>query len=225
MEKIRAGFIIFILAMPFSASALEAELQAPQDTSNAISEVYRDIIVVQRKAKEKAGKRLFHVSVANDFSDGPQAIYSMSLSYGYAFSDEFEAFLSLTPLFMTQDRPIKQSVADLTLENGKKASLESPKPSLQYGVDLLWVPAYGKDSWGPHAIVRSDTFFKFSGGMTQFDGASGVRFSIGMGKTFYLSENLNPRLTAGWGFRETIVNDKKAMSQMGLFEAGNVWYF
>lgn len=208
-----------------NAFALEASLQAPLESSDTISDVYRDIIVVQRKAKEKAGKSLFHVFATNDLSDGPQTVYSVTLSYGRAFSDTFEAYLSVAPVFLTQDRPIKQAVSDLTLANGKKASLVSPKPKIQYGVDLLWVPAYGKDGWGPHNIVRSDTFFKFSTAMTQYEGASGLRLAIGMGKTFYLSKNLNPRLTAGWGFRETIVNEKKAMSQMGLFEAGNVWYF
>ncbi|MGZ3723355.1 MAG: hypothetical protein ACXVA9_10515 [Bdellovibrionales bacterium] len=215
--------ILFALILPFTVMAAETSLPGT-DSSNVIGEVYRDMIVVQRKAKDKAGSALFAIFDANEFSDGPEAINLLNFSLGYAFTDSFEGYANVAPIFFTQDRQIKKSVSSLKLEDGQQAALVTPSPKLQYGVDLLWLPAYGKDSWGPHTIVRSDTFFKLSASMVQFTVGSGWRATLGIGKSFFLSRWFNPRVSAAFGFHESIVNGVKATSQLGLIELGTVWY-
>jgi hypothetical protein len=204
--------------------AFASEDPGNDDAPDMISEVYRDMIVVQRKAKNKAGKALFSMFVDSEFSDGPEAINAMNFSLGYALSDRWEVYANAAPLFFLQDRQIKKSVQELQLLDGSKANLISPDPKIQYGLDIYWLPAYGKDSWGPHTIIRSDTFFKLSLAMVQFASGSGRRETLGIGKTFFLSRWFNPRVTASFGFHETIVNDVKANSEFGVFELGSVWY-
>lgn len=217
-------FRLFLIGLGLSFAA-RAESPLPStDSSNAVAEVYRDMIVVQRKAKEKAGSALFSIFDANEFSDGPEAINLLNFALGYAFSDSFELYANVAPVFFTQDRQIKKSVAQLKLADGQQAALITPTPKLQYGLDLLWLPAYGKDSWGPHTIVRSDTFFKLSASQVQFSVGSGLRATLGIGKTFFISRFFNPRVSAAFGIHEGIVNGVKSTSELGLIELGSVWY-
>jgi hypothetical protein len=218
-----AGFTGAVGSQP--AQAIDEALKPPSDSTEAISTVYKDMIVVQRKAKEKRGRYLFQFFVSKNFSDGPKSIYSLNTDFGYALSDHWEVSLNVAPAFILQDQPIRSQVNELQLANGKRADLLSPNPKIQYGVEVLWLPAYGKDSWGPYTIIRSDTFFKLALGVVNYEQGSGNRFSLGVGKTFFLSRFFNPRLSAAFGYQQTIVNNVKSYSQMGLFELGSIWYF
>lgn len=221
---------VFLCAQAFTtfasstAEAVDARLAPPNEDSSELAGVYSDMIVVQRKAKEKKGHALFSSYGTLEFSDGPQSITTLNFDVGYAVSDRVELYLNFAPLFLTSDRNIKTQVESLQLANGQQAQLLTPKPKFQFGAEFLWLPAYGKDSWSPFSIVRSDTFFKFYAGTLQFDGGSGLRGSIGVGKTFFLSKFFNPRLSASFCVQENYVNDQKSLSKLGLFEIGSVWY-
>jgi len=217
--------ILQVIFFCLPSKALDQSLRPPADSTKQVSSVYQDMIVVQRRAKEKAHAILLSTYLASEFSDGPEAIYAVNFDFGYAISDEFEVNFNVAPFFVTQDLQIKKDVANLNLANGQKATLNSPKSKLQYGLEALWLPAYGKDSWGPFHIVRSDTFFKVYLGNIQYDTASGFRLTLGVGKTFFLSRYFNPRFSAAFGLQQSIINDQKSTTQVGLFEAGSIWYF
>lgn len=221
-------FLTLFLSIVFSTSlclAVDRNLRPAADDSSQLADVYQDMIVVQQKAKEKAHKILFSLFGAIEFSDGPKAINALNLDFGYALSDSLEIYLNVAPVFFTQERRVSSLVSNLQLANGQQAALVSPDPKFQYGVELLWLPAYGKDSWGPYHIIRSDTFFKFSLGVTQFTSDSGLRGLLGIGKTFFLSPYLNPRISGSLAVEQTIVNAQKTTSEAGIFEFGSVWYF
>ena len=216
--------LLLSLGLGLSHSVFAADALPASEQSDHVAEVYRDMIVVQRKAKNKAGSILFSIFDASEFSDGPDYINGVNISLGYAFSDSFEVYANAVPFFFLQDRPVKKSVASLTLDDGQKAALLSPTPKLQYGLDLYWLPAYGKDSYGPHTIIRSDTFLKLSVNTVQFEVGQGMRETLGIGKTLFLSPYFNPRFCASIGLHETIINNQKTNSEFGIIELGAVWY-
>ena len=58
-------------------------------TSNEEEEkkVFEDMVVVQKRAKDKSSKILFATHGTFDFSDGPTNVYGLHTNLGYAFSN------------------------------------------------------------------------------------------------------------------------------------------
>ncbi len=208
------------------ADKLDKNLRPPPIETREIEEVFKDVVVVQRKAKTKKGSFLFNTFGSFDFSDGPTTLYGMNINLGYALSDSFEAYVNYVPSFIAQERDVVKRFDDLILEGGYKAKLNYSKPLSQYGVELLWAPAYGKDSWGPYSIVRSDTFVKMGFAMIQYEGGfSGDRYGLSIGKTFFLSNWFNLRAAAGGSVLQSIIDGEKVSYTVGILEVGLIWYF
>lgn len=212
------------------------ELKTVRDVDHT---VFEDIVAVQRKSRIKKGKKLFNTYFSADFSDSAFTMYSTNFSLGYAFSENWEVYFTYAPAFITSERRISKLVKNLKLENGYTASIETPKAKSFMGIEINWVPIYGKDSFGEYGIIRSDTFVNFAAGLinyqndsgssasggntTNFD--SGTKTKLMLGKTFFLSEYLNLRMMAGGAFIETLIANKKEVLTIGLLEAGLVFYF
>jgi|GEM_PF-1006900 len=195
-----------------------------------ISSVFRDMVVVQRKAKDKAQKFLVAPSASFEFSDGPKAMYPINLDLGYSISDFWEIYLNYVPSFMIKNRSIVDKVSQLRTTDGKVASIDASNPKSQIGVNILWVPAYGKDSWGPYRIVRSDTFFKFGFSNVSYDAGSGNRINAMVGKTYFLSQYLNLRLALGYMNIESYSVSNGSLPQKSadtviIMDTGLVFYF
>jgi hypothetical protein len=195
--------------------------------ADEIPGVFKNMVVVQRKAKKKANKWLFSPYATLDFSDGPITAYALNTDIGYAISDFWEVYLNAVPYFMTIERPIVQKVKDLgPLANGQLPEITYAKPTSQLGVNVLWLPAYGKESWGAHSIVRSDTFLKM--GLSEIMYAShdsGLRAVAQVGKTYYLGNYWNIRVAAGVAYEESIVDGEKNYNWVPVLESGLVYYF
>lgn len=189
------------------------------EQKDRVYEIFEDVVVVQRKAKDKRGKILFNPGMTLDFSDGPTTLYTVNTNLGYALSDFFEVYANIVPTFMSQDRSIVKKLSEYSIQ------VKAAKPTAQYGLELLWLPAYGKDSWGPYSIVRSDTFFKFGYSMIQFDSGTGSRIALLVGKTYFLHEWFNLRIGAGINILETIVDSKKQSNPVAVIESGFMFYF
>lgn len=217
-------FLLSLILCPHLA--LAQNKATPLDRSTQVVEqkdkvfdIFEDVVVVQRKAKDKRGKFLLNPGMTLDFSDGPTTLYTMNMNLGYAMSDFFEAYVNIVPAFVTKDRSIVTKLSEYNIQ------VKASKPTAQYGLELLWLPAYGKDSWGPYSIVRSDTFFKLGYAMIQFESGSGSRVSLLVGKTYFLYEWFNLRIGAGLNILETIVDNKKQSSPVAVIESGFVFYF
>ncbi len=230
-EKSRYFIIVLVLLFcglfrPSLSSAEEVDktLQPTPVETDEIEDVYRDMVVVQRKAKNKAKHRLLNIYESFDFSDGPTTMYGLNIDAGYAFSDFWEAYVNVVPVFITQERDVVKQVASYNFVDGSKAQVKYSKPKSALGAELLWLPAYGKDSWGPRSIVRSDTFFKFGIGLIQYDGDNGKKLSLSLGKTFFIKSLVNFRISAGGSYVESIIEGQKRFYFAGIFELGLVWY-
>src|SRR5262249_32520922 len=152
-----------------------------------------------------------------DFSDAPATFYSANIDLGYALSETWEFYLNYAPAFFSNERDIVQRVRGLTLADGSPASIRYLKPQYQAMAELLWAPFYGKDSWGPFSIIRSDTFLKFGGGVIFYEqGKTGNRFNLSAGKTLFFSKIFNCRLSAGAGAVETYIDNKKKTFLMSI---------
>lgn len=201
----------------------DAELEVPS--------LYRDMGVVQRKAMDKDGKFLINFSSHFDFSDAPYTMFGINTDLGFAVSDFFEIWAHVTPFFLSSARPyVSQVIRDLQYPDSSSVTVVG-KPVIEYGGYVLWAPAYGKDSIGANTIIRSDTFFRLGAGLIQFeDDISGLKFSLGVGKTFFMARSAGLRFVGTAAMIETpnIAPDgqpaEKSFKLFGLLEVGLVFY-
>lgn len=208
---------------PVPTANLDRSLK-PQ-ANDEVSSLFENIVAVQRKAKVKSGKILFAPSMSFDFSDAPNTMYGLNLDFGYALGEFWELYLSLTPTYITMERSLAKKVRDLNLGT-QEANIASEKAKYSYGIDVNWVPIYGKDSWGPYGIIRSDTFVNFGLRQVKYEVNTGNQFKTMLGKTFFISNYFNLRLQAGASYLETFsANGKKDNVVLGLLEGGVVFYF
>jgi hypothetical protein len=189
------------------------------------SSIFENVVAVQKKARVKAKKFLFSTYGSLDFSDSPYTMYGLNFDVGYATSESYEFYLNYTPAFITNQRSIAQQVSKLTLANGQAAQIPTEKAANMIGFEVLWSPVYGKESWGPYGIVRSDTFVDMGYGVVTYQTSTGNRFKLGIGKTYFLAPNWNLRMTAATSYVEMITSGSKQGTIVGLLEMGLVYYF
>ena len=205
----------------FAATPLDTKLEpATEEKSN----VFQDMGVVQRKAMKKRGRFLFSSYLSLDFSDGPYTNYSIHINPGYAFSDFFEVYLSLAPAYLVSARSIVDKVANLRPTSGERFSITAAKPKQEFGLEFLWAPLYGKDSFGISSIVRSDTFLKFGLTQVKYDTDSGMSFKFGVGKTFFIGQSLGLRLCVDYDYVQTVIDNIKSFNGQLLTELGLTFY-
>ncbi len=231
--------IVFVLIILFQLNGYSQEVPSQGNPSGSlldenvkldqkekISTVFRDLVVVQRKAKDKAHHYLFSPTLNFDFSDGPVTMYSLNLNFGYALSDFWEVYFNYVPSFVKNERDMIKKVSDLAIKNGMPPlTINYSKPMTQMGLSVLWAPAYGKDSWGPYSIIRSDTFFKLGIMQIAYENNSGMRYDFQLGKTFFISKWWNLRVSAGLNQIESYLDSIRSTSVIAVMEGGFVYYF
>lgn len=194
--------------------------------SDEISSLFENIVAVQRKAKVKSGNFLFAPYFSFDFSDSPQTMYAVNLNMGYAAGEFWEVYINYVPAYVSNERSIAKKVRQLpAYPDGTVPVLIFEKPKSSLGIEVNWVPIYGKDSWGPYGIIRSDTFLNLGISQVKFENHTGYKTKLALGKTFFISDYWNLRLQAGGNFLETFSSDKKEVIVIGLLEGGLVYYF
>lgn len=198
-------------------------------SKDEVSPIFEGVVAVQRKAKVKKGSFLFNPMASLDFSDAPYTQYSLQLNAGYAISDFWEVYFAYSPVFVANERNLSKQIKQIPPAG--TYSIDAQKPKSFMGVEVNWLPIYGKDSWGPYSIVRSDTFVNFSYGQIQYSRDVGSKIKVAVGKTFFFSDMFNFRIQAGPSSVETFSKapgtsiDKKETITIGLIETGVVFYF
>lgn len=195
--------------------------------SDEISSLFENVVAVQRKAKVKSGKFLFAPYLSFDFSDSPQTMYAFNFNMGYAIGEFFEIYLNYVPSYVNNERSISKKVRELRPypDDGTTPYIDVEKVKNSFGLELNWVPIYGKDSWGPYGIIRSDTYLNVGFSRINYTINSGYKTKLAIGKTWFISDYWNLRLQAGGSFLETFSKGKKEIIVIGLLEGGLVYYF
>lgn len=235
--------IVILLSSPVAKAQTAAAQQPAAGRTNLdrsleptnqdeISALFENVIAVQRKAKVKSGKFLFAPVMSFDFSDAVYTMYGLNLSFGYALSEFWEVYFTYTPSFVSNERSISKKVRELpAYADGSKPAIVAEKAKSEMGIDINWVPIYGKDSWGPFGIIRSDTFLNLHVGQVKYEQNSGLKYKFALGKTFFLTPFWNLRVQAGGAMLEAYstsdasIAAKKESVTIGLLEGGFVFYF
>ncbi|MCM2280054.1 MAG: hypothetical protein NDJ89_18430 [Oligoflexia bacterium] len=217
--------LLFLIGFPIAQGAetpLDRGLRP--ESSDEIPNVFRDMGVVQRRAMAKGGRFLLSTFGSFDFSDGPFSNYAMNVNPGYAINDFWEIYVSFVPVYFTSPRSIVSYVEQFELVGNKRITLVPSKPLRHIGGELLWAPAYGKDSLGVRNVIRSDTFFKASFAKVTFEGDTGWRYAVGVGKTYFMSKNFGVRVCVNFGRFQDIINEVKEFRTVTLLETGLMVY-
>jgi hypothetical protein len=217
----RTHLVLLFLMFGFQGAYAQTELDkslAPKNEEE-VSNVFREMGVVQKRAMPKAERFLVSTYGTLDFSDGPYSNYSLHINPGYAVSDFVEVYINFVPFYIRSPRALVDKLRQYNL------TISAGRPQMQYGLEVLWAPLYGKDSLGISRVVRSDTFVKFAGSITSFeDGQSGLDFKLGAGKTFFVTKSAGFRFCLDLGFGQQIVDNVKSFRTQFLTEFGMNFY-
>lgn len=223
-----ASFIFFFFAPMQASLAIELDRTLKPNTNDEMANLFENVVAVQRKAKVKTGKWLFYPYLSIDFSDSAYTQHSLALNFGKTFGEYWEVYFSYVPTFFVNERNISKKVRGLTVvgpSGNQAADISNEKAVSALGVEVNWVPIYGKDSWGPYGIIRSDTFFSFGISQVTFERNSGMKYKLMAGKTFFLDTYWNLRVQAGICSEDSFSQNTRETVNLGLMEGGLVYYF
>jgi hypothetical protein len=230
----RTHLLYTLLAFALTVQASFAA-DTPLDTTLApksdeeVSNVFREMGVVQKRSMPKANRFLLSPYATFDFSDGPYSNYSFHINPGYAINDFLEVYLNFVPFYVVSPRSIHEKL------NRVGYQILAARPKMQFGAEVLWAPLYGKDSLGLSRIIRSDTFIKLGASQIQFEGGeTGMAFKLGIGKTFFLTRSAGFRFCINYGYVQSLIGTsaigatntvyEKGFSSMLLTEFGMTFY-
>lgn len=219
------GFAAVLALEVLSPTTARAESLAQEALNRDFPVIFREMGVVQNKAMNKQDRFLLAPSIGIDFSDGPYSAYSIGARVGYAVSDFWEVYVLANPKFINQKRSFIKALEDQVAEQNLNVDLSGGVAKSEYGVQFLWAPLYGKDSVGVSRILRSDTFLRFGISQIKYDIGSGLKFGLGVGKTFFLSRILGLRVLVEEAMTQTIYQGVKKFSPITYVETGAVFYF
>jgi hypothetical protein len=241
LQKLKSSILYLFLPL-YVVAADETQLDKGleiESVRNYDHTVFEDIVSVQRRAKVKKNKMLFQTYFSMDFSDATYTMYSTNLAFGYGVSESWEVYLTYAPMFITNERRYSKLVRGLQLAGNYSVSIEAPKARSFMGVEVVWAPLYGKDSFGEYGVIRSDTFVNLAYGKIDYvsprpdaiaftnaiESQNFYKSKLMLGKTFFIRDLFNLRLMAGGAFIETLNDVKKDILTVGLIETGVVFYF
>lgn len=221
----RIGFFSFLfLASHLWSQTTRLDTSLKPKKRKDVPEFYEAKGAIKNKAMIKDSRFLLYGGLSRDFSDGPFSMMIVNTGLGYALNDEWEFYLTASPLFMVQERSIVKEVSQLEDIDENPVSITFQKPKYQFGGEILWAPGYGKDSLGISKVIRSDTFLKIGGKMTFFELDKGFHFTAGVGKTFFLGKYLGLRMAVSYNYMQNIINEEKVGRNLLILELGSVFY-
>ncbi len=220
LGRLLAG-VWLLLAVPAAAATPAAEPSPPPD----VPVIFKDMGVVQNKAMNKSKRLLFAPSFSIDFSDGPFSMYGIGAGVGYAISDFWEIYLLANPKFINKKRTLVQSIEQALAQANQTLAISGGIAKHEYGIQLLWAPLYGKDSLGISRVIRSDTFLRLGASQVQYDIGSGLKFGLGVGKTYFLGKSAGFRVLVEESMLQTFLQGVKEFGLTTFVESGLVFYF
>lgn len=151
---------------------------------------FRDVSVIQKKYLPKTGRMQLYGALGLTTNTPWFNNYGARLGFSYYFTEGLG--LELSGMFISSS---EREVAKEIRENNHLRPDQFIYTKGYYGLDLVWVPIYGKLSYIDDRIIPFDMYFTVGGGLSNTNSQEGnvPTFHIGTGQVFALSKS--------WAFR------------------------
>lgn len=155
---------------------------------------FADVAVIQKRFLPKTGRFEFFLAGSSILNDVFFLGLGLNGRIAYYFQERFG--LELVGSYLKTSE--RQVTIDLRDKRGVTAE-NFITPTSYIGLDLKWVPIYGKMTWVNKRIVPFDLYFSAGGGNTATNqGTSELTMHLGSGQTFALSKSTAFRWDFSW---------------------------
>ena len=151
---------------------------------------FRDVSVIQKKYLPKTGRMQLYGALGLTTNTPWFNNYGARLGFSYYFTESFG--LELSGIFISSS---EREVAKEIREYNHLRPDQFIYTKGYYGLDLVWVPIYGKLSYVDNRIIPFDMYFTVGGGLSNTNSQERdvPTLHIGTGQVFALSKS--------WAFR------------------------
>lgn len=155
---------------------------------------FNDISVLQKKYLSKTGRFQLSGGVSAIANNPWANTFGINGKFGYHFTEAWgleASFMAMTGSDSVDKKEL-QKENDITTSNF--VTLKG-----YYGLDLVWIPIYGKMALHNNKIVPFDMYFSAGGGASQIEGGQGGgTIHIGTGQIFAASKSFGYRWDFSW---------------------------
>lgn len=155
---------------------------------------FSDIAVIQKKFLPKTSRFQFHVGL-NTVTNNP---FFNSSGYHGNFAFYFNEYFGLEIKHVSFTSGEKNITQNLSEQGVKTSTLVSPKSYT--GLDLVFIPFYGKMALFNQSIVPYDFYFSLGGGttLTSYKDEQAPTFHFATGQVFAISKAFAVRWDLSW---------------------------
>lgn len=198
---------------------LDPKILNEEESKNSDS-LFKNMMVMQKKAISKSNRFLFDSNLSFDYSDSPKTMHALNFGIGYSFNEKLELSLRFSPLFLANDRPLFKETSKTS-----SVTLVANKPKSLMGLNINYQLAYGKDALSFNNILRSETFLRMFYNQIAFESSkSGSQMGIGIGKSFFINKNLGFRFSVSYVYSSFFINDESLSTNAAIIEPGLVLF-
>lgn len=174
---------------------------------------FSEVSVIQKKFMPKTGRFQFFLGPALVTNDPFFNTYGGELKFSYFLTETWGLELNYFSLTTSE----KESTKELRAINGVSAvNLVYPKSYM--GLDLVFVPVYGKMSWFGKKIIPFDLYFSGGYGTTNTQaGENAGTVHLAAGQIFAISKGFALRWDFSWNFYNATGIDGSKSSANNLF--------
>ena len=174
---------------------------------------FSDIAVIQRRFLLKTGRFEGFLGSALLMNESFFTNIGGVLKVGYYFSEKWGIEGNLF-ILSSSEKDVTRSLAQ---RNVVTESLVTP--NMYYGLDLKWVPIYGKMAFFNERIIPFDFYFTIGGGLTGIEQAgvstTASTIKVGTGQMFAIRKWLNIRWDFSWHFFKPEVDPSATTNASG----------
>lgn len=182
---------------------------------------FSEVSVLQKKFNPKTGRFQLFAGGGVVTNDAFFNTLGGNLRLGYFFNESLGVEASYMALTTSEAKSTKElkDIQGVTTEN-----IVYPKSYL--GLDLVWVPIYGKITYFNRRIINFDMYFSLGGGNTTIqDNKTAGTLHLGAGQIFSLSKRFSLRWDFSWNSYSAKQIDQSSSTVNNLFLTAGVSFF
>lgn len=204
---------------PTTQSPAEAKENNFSDLANLVP--FSEVSVLQKRFLPKTGRGQIFAGLSLTTNDPFYNTVGATLKGSYFLSEMWGLELQYYNLSSGEAKATKELY---DVQNIGTDSLSYTKEYL--GINLLWIPIYGKLTWFNRKIVPFDFYFGVGGGQTRTHLKSGIgTFQMTAGQIFAINKSFALRWDFSWNFFSAkAINEEGSINNL-FFSAGASFFF